>query len=662
VSEYVTKPGDLKMSLSIGIDLGTSNSSAAVALGRDKVITMRSGHGSTTPLKRVSALPLSSAKQFPSYVLYDRNGIRKSVGQEAREALPLNPESVIWGVKRFVGLSYPSAVRRGELDRFKYVIEKGPGDSILMRVGEERYTSTQILEEILRQIKAQAENQNVNPLPGGVFNRAVISVPAYFKAIRTAPIIDAAVRAGFEEVDTIAEPTAAAISYGLNIDEEAVILAYDLGAGTLDVSLIQIVSDGQDLIPGEMSTSGHESLGGIDMDDVLMAYVVDKYGLSTKTDLPLGYIRHEVERAKIALSTESETELMFPGAANAKLTRAELEDVIAGLLDRCRVPIRVALGEAMLSADEVDHVIFIGGPTLMPSVRHVVYDELEKLGARPEVLAEIAAIDTQGFPVDPMECVSQGAALKAGKIIEPACMTLPEGLGVSLDSYYLPIIPHNSMYPVKGSKRLTFANPNAKHLSVDLISKLADADNYNATQKAYKYEQLGAFGIAINPDGSLPNVDVSVQISRDKRLTVTLTHTQSGERVTYQNPNLLKGENAPLQEADEPPVWSRGDKEVMRANYDAVQSCWTMKEYESCVSIVMEVWEAVRDYHHVRVQDELTKLLPLINVGTASGLHGVATLENRLREFLDLLRQPDIGLITEETFRRYMNELRKIHS
>ncbi|HUT77843.1 MAG TPA: Hsp70 family protein, partial [Polyangia bacterium] len=231
------------MGRSIGIDLGTYNSAAAVAVGRNRVAMIESRYGKTL-----------YGKSFPSFVLFDHNGNRQLVGQRAREELPLNPKLVVWGVKRLVGLSYQAAREAGELDRFRYELEEGPGGGILIRVGDERFTPSHILEHILREIKEDAENSRVNPLVGGPVDRAVISIPAYFKAIRTAPIIEAARHAGFAEVDTIAEPTAAAIQYCLDVPQEAHLLAFDIGAGTLDVTVMLVVNEQGELVPGELCT------------------------------------------------------------------------------------------------------------------------------------------------------------------------------------------------------------------------------------------------------------------------------------------------------------------------------------------------------------------------------------------------------------------------
>jgi molecular chaperone DnaK len=353
------------MNESIGIDLGTYNSAAAVAIGRDKVIMIRSRYGRTV---------YGSGKNFPSFVLFDYNGKKQMVGILAK-ANRRDPRILIWGVKRLVGLSYDEAQRRGELDRFHYNIEKGPGGGILIRVGEERFTPSHILEFILNEIKEDAENDKINPEAGKNIENAVISVPAYFDATRTGLIKEAAENVGFKKVETIAEPTAAAIQYaahGLDIKEKSYILTFDIGAGTLDITVMLILSENGEIIPGEVCTSGNESLGGIDIDDLLAEYIMSKYNLNFENDLDLkATFTEEVEKAKVNLSTLDNVPLSLPDQRNIFLSQKEIEYVLnskksspqdnESFLEKCRGPIRVALNSAGIDAGDLNHVLFVGG-------------------------------------------------------------------------------------------------------------------------------------------------------------------------------------------------------------------------------------------------------------------------------------------------------------
>ncbi|HWZ43540.1 MAG TPA: Hsp70 family protein [Candidatus Saccharimonadales bacterium] len=632
----------------LGIDLGTYNSSAAVAVQRDTVMVQ----------SKDGALSLNG-KNFPSFVQFDSKGSKMCVGAKAQKNLLLNPLHVIWGVKRLVGLSYQSAV--DETRRFKYDIERGPGDGILIRVGNERFTPSHILEIILREIKEDAENERLNPLFGKPFEEAVISVPAYYKAIRTAPIIEAALQAGFKEVHTIAEPTAAAVQYGLQIDREAVILAFDLGAGTLDVTVLQIVQDGDNLIAGELCTSGHEALGGLDMDDLLLEHLVKKHKI-LPTEMEQAVLREEIEAAKIRLSRGQKAKVEFP-LCDITLTRDELAEVLGGLLNRCRAPIQMAIKDAGLEASGIDHVLLIGGPTNMPCVRRVVRDELASLGARLDVLAEIDAIEQRGFPVSPMECVSRGAALKAAGVITPACTSMPEGLGTVFNgSHYGPIIKENSMYPVDGRESILFPNPNAKTISVPLVSKRSDPDKYAGSKPAFRYEHLGDFNLSVIPTGDLHSVELVLSVSKEKKLTATLVQQQTGIQVTYQNPDSMKNEAMDLVDDGNFSPWDKSTLEAMRGKYNRELSAWTTKQLEDCAKMAMQVLELASGYHDPKLQQGIKVLQSSLGAISYTIPDEAARLANCIREFLDLLRQPEIGVIKAEEFRLRMAELKRITS
>jgi len=632
----------------LGIDLGTYNSSAAVAVGLDTVMVKSKGRGGQT----------QHGKNFPSFVQFDSNGSKLCVGGEAKNALVANPTLVVWGVKRLVGLSYQAALDRGETKRFKYGIERGPGDGILIRVGRERFTPSHILEAILREIKEDAENERLNPLFGGPFEEAVISIPAYYKAVRTAPIVEAAKQAGFKEVDTIAEPTAAAALYGLQLDKEALILAFDLGAGTLDVTILQIVQDGDNLISGELCTSGDPALGGLDMDDLLLSHLVEKCG-SSATQTELSVLRDETEKAKMRLSNRQSVSVEFP-LCPVTLTRDELESVLGSLLTRCRAPIQMAINGAGLEASAIDYVLLVGGPTHMPCVRRAVRDELASMGARRDVLAEIDAIEQRGFPVNPMECVCRGAALKAAGVVTPACTSMPEGLGTMYGSHYGPIITENSMYPIDGNTSLLFPNPNAKTLTVELVAKTADPDKYTRSKPAFRYEHQGNFTLSVVPTGDLHSVGLDLKVSKNKIVTLTLTEEHSGMHVTYQNPNVLRGDVVRPLDDGNIPSWDKSTIEGMRAKYNREKGAWTKKELEDCVHMAMRVLELAKDYHHDKLQEGVKALQAFVSAVSFTDPNEAARLANSVREFLDLLRQPEVGILKGEEFRRLLDELTRI--
>jgi molecular chaperone DnaK (HSP70) len=641
------------MKLKLGIDLGTYNSSAAVALQRDHVVMVTSKEGKSP-----------DGKNFPSFVQFASNGSRVSVGVRAKRSLALDPRLVVWGVKRLVGLSFQAAQDRGETKRFQYDIERGPGDSILIRVGNERFTPSHILEAILREIKEDAENQDLNPLLGTQFDEAVISIPAYYKAIRTAPILDAARQAGFKEVDTIAEPTAAALKYGLQIDREAVILTFDLGAGTLDVTVLQIVQERNTLVSGELCTSGHEALGGLDMDIALRDFIIAKHKeLELATDKDRALFLDEVEKTKIRLSKAKTAKLLFANS-EISLTRDELEEALSDILKRFRGPIQMAIKEAGLKASDIDHVLLVGGPTHIPCVRQALRRELALLGAKQQVLAEIDAIDQRGFPVNPMDCVSQGAALKAAGIITPATTSIAEGYGVVVasdrGSHYDPIIKDNSMYPIEGKVSLRFTDPNARTVGLGLVAKSADPDKYSESKPVFRYEHLGQYSLSVVPTGDLHSVELALRVSRDKALTATLTQEGTDLHVTYKSPDLLKNDIVQLLDGGKIPHLDAAALEAMTAKFDRDRSAWTRKQVEDCVLLAIRLLQLANNNKNQRVREGVKALELSVSAVSDNAPEGAATVANNIREFLDLLRQPEIGVIKMEEFRQYLDDLTRI--
>jgi molecular chaperone DnaK len=646
---------------SIGIDLGTYNSAAAVALKKGKAAMIESRYGKTL-----------YGKNFPSFVLFDHEGTKQVVGQRAKAELSINPRLVVWGVKRLVGLSYRTAQERGELRRFQYEIEEGPAGDILIKVGQERYAPSHILEFILSEIKQDAENPQVNPLLGGPVEKAVISVPAYFAAMRTAPIVEAAQRAGFVEVDTIAEPTAAAIRYSIEIGREANLLAFDIGAGTLDVTVMLVVREGGELVPGELCTSGHEALGGIDMDDLLISHVIDRYDLAGIESDPstMAILKEEVEKAKIRLSTRPAAPLDLPDGRSIEITQGEMDEVLAPLLEKCRAPIRVALRQAGLGAGDLQHVLFVGGPTKLSCVRRVVRQELEKLGAGDKVAASIRAMEEQGLPVDPMECVAWGASLKAGSIVEPVAKVISEGYGTiygpvpDASDFFVPVIRDNSPYPIAGKGVLCHPNPKALEVPVPLVAKRPDVERSTDKETLYRYEHLGNYTLSITPTGKIPVIEINLQVTGDKRVVATLTHTQTRQQVKFEGLDFLAGEDVDLQEDRPPDLLTPKDVAMFRDAFKFHKGSWSEGQLTRHIHVAREALALVREPLHPRVKNAASEVETAVSKAVDSSYKhpniDCPNIANRIKELLDALRQPGVEQITADQFQHYMGELSRI--
>lgn len=419
----------------IGIDLGTYNSAACVLLGSEPVL-LRPEEGAT-----------EQGLCFPSAVEFDNMGEFVQAGEMARRSLPVYPQSVVWGVKRLIGRSYEAADSTGDIQRYAYSIERDGSGACSIRVGTELYSPQDITTLILRKIKQDAESQ-FNPI-GRCVSEAVITVPAYFDPVQKQETEQAALAAGFEKVYLLPEPTAAASAYRLKVQQaNQYVVVVDLGAGTLDVTvaLLYLDAHGQ-LQTVEKSHGGDTALGGLDMDDALLQHATKRFGLKRLLKDPRAKcrLRTELERAKIELSTAENAEVAFAwrrGPVKFTLTRSELEKAVESVVERCRGPIRVALEEAELKPEEISHVLLVGGPTMMPIVRRTIMNEFRD---NPQVVQELEAIDTQGFPVHPMEAVAQGAVLgTVGKIA-------PHGYGLLMFRDYHELLPRRQRYPSEGS-------------------------------------------------------------------------------------------------------------------------------------------------------------------------------------------------------------------
>ena len=353
------------MSRIIGIDLGTSNSAASI---------MEGGRPTMIPSAEGTSV---GGKSFPSYVAFTNDG-QLLVGEPARRQAVTNPDGTIKNVKRKMGSN-----------------EK------VTALGKE-YTPQQISAFILQKIKKDAEAY----LAEGI-DKAVITVPAYFNDNQRQATKDAGAIAGLEVVRIINEPTAAALAYGLDkSDVEQKIMVFDLGGGTLDVTIMDF-SDG---VFEVLSTSGDTQLGGSDMDEALTKYIMNAFQNETGLDLSkdnmaFWRVREACEKAKIELSTTMQTEINLPfisaDASGPKhliqtLTRAKLEELVEPIVSRCKGPIVQAISDAGLSNDSIDKIIMVGGPTRMPIIQSFVESVVG-----PKIQRGI----------DPMECVSMGAAV-----------------------------------------------------------------------------------------------------------------------------------------------------------------------------------------------------------------------------------------------------------
>src|SRR5215212_8923062 len=481
----------------IGIDLGTSNSAASAMIGGKPTI-IQAAEGTSV-----------GGKAFPSVVAFTKDG-QLIVGEPARRQMISNPEGTVIAAKRKMGTDF----------KFK--------------VYGKEYTPQQISSFILQKIKRDSE-----AFLGETVDKAVITVPAYFNDNQRQATKDAGEIAGLQVVRIINEPTAASLAYGLDkANKDLKIMVFDLGGGTLDVTIMEMGGG----VFQVKSTSGDTQLGGTDMDNTLIDYIVEEFkkqsGLDVRNDkAAMMRIREAAEKAKIELSNIVSTEINLPflaydpkaGPKNLviTLTRAKLEDLLRPIIERCRAPMMQALADAKITPQDIDKIIMVGGPTRMPIVRQFV---ATATGKEPE----------RG--IDPMEAVAMGAAIQ-GAIITGDVSTdillvdvTPLTLGVEvLGGLKEPLIERNTTIPTKKSKVFTTAADYQTAVTIHIVQ--------GERPMASDGVSLGMFnlsGIPPAPRG-VPQIEVAFDIDANGILNVTAKDlaTQKEAKITITANNKL---------------------------------------------------------------------------------------------------------------------------
>ena len=495
------------MSKIIGIDLGTTNSCLAVVEGGSPKVIENNEGGRTTP----------------SVIAYT-DGNEVLVGTPAKRQAVTNPENTIYAIKRLIGRRFSDDVVKKDIDMVPYKIIEAENGDAWVKSSDKELAPPQVSAEILKKLKKSAEDYL-----GHEVKDAVITVPAYFNDSQRQATKDAGKIAGLEVKRIINEPTAAALAYGLDKKKgDSTVAVYDLGGGTFDISVIEISEvDGEHQFE-VLSTNGDTFLGGEDFDLKLIDFFVEEFknesGFDLKSDpLALQRLKEAAEKAKIELSSSEQTEVNLPYiTADAsgpkhfvqKITRAKLEGLVEGLVERSLKPMQLALDDAKLTINEIDEVLLVGGQTRMPLVQEKVKNFFGKEAKKD---------------LNPDEAVALGAAIQGSVLSGDTKDVLlldvtPLTLGIeTLGGVATPLIEKNTTIPTQKSQVFSTAEDNQSAVTVHVIQ--------GERKQASENKSLGQFNLEDIPPAQrgMPQIEVTFDLDANGILNVSAKDKKTGK-------------------------------------------------------------------------------------------------------------------------------------